>query len=209
MYNLYITSNGYLRVSFLTTILFQCSCSREQESAKLCTLYLLEDNDGLTTPPPPLKTSIVHSFQLNNNINQDPITKSGFAFLLDKKVAHFVGSICSPILSCLWNSSKITKVSIINISSLKKKSVSCSRQVKAGPTSEENRKRLDRGRRTFEDFDLFDYHSCKSLCCTNSRDFIYWLYDGFTCHFRNGRLCIIISSLIETTSPSFPLVMTT
>jgi len=102
MYNLYITSNGYLRVSFLTTILFQCSCSREQESAKLCTLYLLEDNDGLTTPPPPLKTSIVHSFQLNNNINQDPITKSGFAFLLDKKVAHFVGSICSPILSCLW-----------------------------------------------------------------------------------------------------------
>jgi len=188
----------------------------EQESGS--TLYLLEQGqrrrkynsspfscDHTRTT----NNEIFHTFQLNNNTNHDSTTRTGLAFLLDKKVVHFVRSICSPILSCLWKFLQDhTGLHHQNRPCrfiLKKKSVSCSCQVNAGSTKRD----WTRG-----DV-LLRISSCSvtifvKTFVANSRDFIWWFYLPLRCYkLADERLCITILSLIETTSPSFPLVLTT
>jgi len=102
-----------------------------------------------------------------------------------QKTVYFITSIYSPIVPCLWkllqNHKGLhhqnrprqfirKKVSIVFASG------------KSGRNKWGNWKRLETVDILLRNFGLFNYHSCKNLCC-DSREFIYWLYDGFTCHF--------------------------
>jgi len=149
------------------------SCPLEQE---LEMMYLLSLRTRKTTErgryssydnTRTINKEILHSFQPNNNTNYDPITKSGLALQPRQKVVHFnfVTSICSLILSCLWNSSE-RSLSSKQVTSVHLKKSQCyvSGQIKNGTNKWGNQKRLERGRHAFEDFELFGYHSCKNFC---------------------------------------------
>ena len=181
----------------------------EQGSGKLCTRYLLEQGQRQRRSNSSFDNARTMNCSLNNH---DPITKSGFTIQpLQKKTVYFTRSICSAIVWCLWkflqdhkrspSSTSTTLVHFFN----KKMSVSWSGQVKSRSNKWGDRKSLDKGRGTFEDFELFGYHSCKNLCCELKRFHLiigWWFYLLLRCYkLADRRLCMTISSLVETTSP--------
>jgi len=194
------------------TILFQRTRTLEQGSGKLCTCYLLEQGQRWRRYKSSFDNARTMNCSLNNNTNYDPITKSGFTIQpLQKKngLFHKILMFCDSVM-LMKIPPRSQKVSIINIdyvSSLKKMSASWSGQVKRSRSNKwGDWKSLDKGRGTFEDFELFGDHSCKNLCCELKRFHlitVWWFYLLLRCYkLADRRLCTTISSLVETTSPS-------
>ena len=189
------------------TILFQRTL--EQGSGKLCTCYVLEQGQRRRRYNS-FDNARTMNCSLNNNTNHDPVTKSGSTIQplqkhgLFHKIHMFWDSVM--LMKIPPRSQKVSIINIDYVSSLKKMSASWSGQVKRSRSNKwGDRKSLDKGRGTFEDFELFGYHSCKNLCCELERFHsitAWWFYLLLRCYkLADRRLCTILS-LVETTSPS-------